>query len=66
MKMTNIHLERDTKELRFLKMKWVRDEAHNTINAFDGTVTHNYSYKTYKALNHDWHCLNLVKQDNLK
>ncbi len=66
MKFTNIHLERDSKELRFLKMKWQRDEIHNTIIAFDGTVTHSYSYKTRKAMNNDWHCLNLAKQDNVE
>lgn len=64
--MYNIHLDQDSKRLEYLKMKWQRDEPHNTIIAVDGSVQHNYHYKDRKYLNRDWHELNIRKQDNLK
>jgi hypothetical protein len=65
MEMTNIHLERDTIELRFLQMKWERHEESNTIIAVDHSVRHHYHYKTRKAMNQDWLYLNLRKAKNL-
>lgn len=57
--MNNIHLERDTKEQRFLAMTWKRKEETNEIIGFEGTVKHFYSYKSRKKLNQDWQMLNL-------
>ncbi len=53
--MTNIHLERDTKETRFKEMIWERNEKSNEIIATDHSVHHHYKYKNRKTLNRDWY-----------